>query len=305
MRIILGFLLLQYPIYCGAIAQALAQDVWNMFFHVHSSHMGTYNDMKNQTGFCKMTGFNTVSRSTSSGPALFTSGRVEFGVGLSQYQFGSLTIPSLYSKSEGALVCGMCINITSISNFPLLNPELNDYESINTTSSHIAMIFDQCRDDICTDSFLDIDVYADNIFKNANTYNISWIAIPCPTYENEKQEYLICSSTTCNAGDVSYKKFQHFMNLFDPTYFYIIVRNMQRPIKHFFIFHSDDWIELSYNGGYIWNNFERPFFENSLKIKTVDIIGKVIIDEFDMAKVLHLKPLDDYHGGIIVYGIYN
>jgi hypothetical protein len=80
---------------------------------------------------------------------------------------------------------------------------------------------------------------------------------------------------------------------------------MQRPIKHLFIFHVEDWIELLYNGGYIWNNFEQPFFENLLKIKTVDIIGKVIIDEFSMTKTLHLKPLDDYHGGIIVSGIYN
>ena len=98
----------------------LAQNITYLYNTLLNSSTGTYNMMTNQTGFCKMTGFNTISRSTSLGPPLFTSGRVQFGVGLSQYQFGSTIIPSINDKTEGSIVCGMCINITHISTFNLL-----------------------------------------------------------------------------------------------------------------------------------------------------------------------------------------
>ena len=108
----------------------------------------------------------------------------------------------------------MCINITSISNFPLFNDELTNYTNINTSVSHIAMVFDQCNDPICTSGFLDIDVYADNIFFKSNTYNISWNAIDCPIYVDEKVEYLLCTVDTCNAQDTKYLNSSFGMFLF-------------------------------------------------------------------------------------------
>ena len=258
--------------------------------------------MKNQTGFCKMTGFNTISRTSSGGPRLFTSGRVKFGVGLSQYEFGSRTIRSIYDKTEGSLVCGMCINITQIKNLPKFNFELSDYENVNVTESHVAMIFDQCNDLICSENFLDIDVYADNIFYKSNTYDVKWTAIDCPVYENESFEYLICTSHTCNAQDIAYINSTKFISLFNPIYFSIVIRNIKSPIKSLSIWYSNKWYKLPYisGNGYTWDDYNKPFFEYSLKFKINDIFNHETIDEFLIDDVLECKPLDNYRGGIII-----
>jgi len=278
---------------------SLAQDILYMYNNILYSNIGTYNNMKNQTGYCKMTGFNTVSRNTSFGPPLFTSGRVQFGVGLSHFQFGSLNNPSVDNKPEGSLTCGMCINITSISNFPLFNNELTNYTNINTSTSHIVMVFDQCNDLICTSGFLDIDVYADNIFFKSNTYNISWSAIDCPIYEDEKIEYLLCTVDTCNAQDTKYLNSSNFGDLFSPYYFSITLRNMKRPINSVAILIDNNYKELPYisGSGYTYNGY---FQEEILQIEIVDILQYVSYDTFNMKDIKSMKPLDAYHGCILL-----
>lgn len=279
----------------------LAQDILFLYSTIFHSDIGTYNDMKNQTGFCKMTGFNTISRNTSYGPDLFTSGRVQFGVGLSQFQFGSNTIMSVDKKTQGQLVCGMCINITGINNLPKFNFELDSHEKVNEESSYIAMIFDQCTDPICTSGFLDIDVYDDNIFSNGNTNNITWTAIDCPTYENEKREYLLCSKDTCNKQNTKYINVNTFGELFDPTFFNIIVRNMKRPIKNLYIFVNGKYEELEYvsGNGYTWYGEKDEFKETQLKIKLIDYLDNIYFDKYNLNDILNLHPTVDYTGGVI------
>ena len=264
-----------------------------------NSSIGTYNMMTNQTGFCKMTGFNTVSRSTSLGPPLFTSGRVEFGVGLSQFQFGSTTVPSINGKTEGSVVCGMCINITHISNFPLFNFELTQYQNINLTGSHIAMIFDQCNDPICTSGFIDIDVYSGNIFTKSNTYDISWHAVDCPIYPNEQIEYLLCSNATCNVNNNQYLNARKFGDLFSPYYFSIVARNMKRPITNFYLFIDNNYKELPYVSGNGFT-FNGNFQESEFKFKIVDYLGNNIETSYNFNDVMNYKPLIDYRGGILL-----
>ena len=277
----------------------LAQNISFMYANIFNPPFGTYNNMKRQNGFCKMTGFNTVSRSTSDGPCLFTSGRVKFGVGLSQFEFGSQFVQSINNVVEGSIVCGMCINITKISNFPLFNFELNSYENINTTESHVAMIFDQCTDPICTSGFLDIDVYDDNIFTKSNTYNISWNAIDCPTYDNEKIEFLICSTNTCNMQDSKYKNVSLFENLFNKNYFSIVPRNFKSPIKQLCICVDNNYIELPYVSGNGFT-FNGDFNENSLSIRLETIFNETYYENFTMDTIFQMKPLESYRGGVIL-----
>lgn len=292
--------LLYYVQYCSG----LAQDIFEMYHNYHHSNFGTYNNMQNQTGFCKMTGFDTISRNTSQGPPLFTSGRIEFGVGLSGYEFGNQNLTSLLNKPEGALVCGMCINITSINNLPRFNFDLDSFDNVNTTTYHIAMIFDQCNDLVCTDSFLDIDVYTEHIFHKSNTYNLSWIAIDCPVYSQEKMEYLLCTTDTCNHQDIKYLKTSSFQQLFDPSYFSIVVRNMKRPIKTFYIWYRFQYHELSYvpGIGYQWNN-DIGYFdkEEYMVFKLIDIFNDTYFSNFSFIDILHSKPLDGYKGGILLH----
>ena len=276
-----------------------AQNISYLYTSLMNSRTGTYNMMTNQTGFCKMTGFNTISRSTSAGPPLFTSGRVEFGVGLSQFQFGSTTIPSIDSKTEGSVVCGMCINITHISNFPLFNFELTEYQNINLTGSHIAMIFDQCNDPICTSGFIDIDVYSSNIFTKSNTYNISWYAVDCPTYPNEKIEYLLCSNATCNVNNDQYLNARKFGDLFSPYYFSIVVRNIKRPIINLYLFVDNDYKELPYVSGNGFT-FNGDFQESEFKFKIIDYQGNIAETSFNFNDIMNYKPLTDYRGGILL-----
>ena len=277
----------------------LAQNITYLYNTLLNSSTGTYNMMTNQTGFCKMTGFNTISRSTSLGPPLFTSGRVQFGVGLSQYQFGSTNVLSINDKTEGSIVCGMCINITHISNFPLFNFELTEYQNINLTGSHIAMIFDQCNDPICTSGFLDIDVYSDTIFTKSNTYDIKWTAIDCPVYPDEKIEYLLCSDVTCNINNKEYLNTDKFGDLFSPYYFSIVVRNMRIPINNFYIFINNNYKELPYFSGNVFT-FNGYFQESEFKFKTVDYFGTVHEATFDFNDIMNYKPLTDYRGGILI-----
>jgi len=280
---------------------AESQDIFNFYSNLQFSPLGTYNDMKYQTGFCKMQGFNTQSRSTSYAPKIVLDGKVNFGVGLSHYQFGSPSNPSIYGLTEGTLVCGMCIQIQNISNLPLFNSELTQYVPINVTTSHIAMIFDQCTDPICNENFLDIDVYADNIFTKSNTYNIDWIAIDCPVDEFNELELLICTQNTCNVNDIKYKSVHYFKELFNPTFFSIIPRNMVRPIREFYIKNENEYIKLEYRSGigYIWEGKE--FINSLLELKLIDVFNNIIYKQYNFTKELLKMPLDDYRGGIIIH----
>lgn len=281
----------------------MAQNFTSMSKFLLFSALGTYNNMQNQLGYCKMTGFNTISRSTSSGPPLFTSGRVKFGVGLSKHNFGSDTISSISNKVQGQLACGMCLNITYIDNLPQLNFELTDHNKTFTKHA-IAMVFDQCNDPICTENFLDIDVYDNNIFHQGNTQNIFWTAIECPMLKNEKPEYLICTDITCKQQDTKYLQVNQFKQLFNPYYFTITIRNYIRPITNLFIRFYDEFIELPYIAsiGYVFNgySFKTSFNEDTLYIKFIDANNNYYYDNFNMTKLLNTKTTTDYHGGIVI-----
>ena len=280
----------------------IAQDIPCMFSNIITSPIGTYNSLVEQTAYCKLQGFHTNSRISSKSPKMFQDGRVKFGVGLSHKQFGSLQETSWMNSVEGSLTCGMCIEVLEIENMPEFNNELTDWNYLQEIKTpFIAMVFDQCKDDICKSGFLDFDIY-NNLqpvsFGNIN--NIKWKAVECPVQE-DKLEYLICSQNTCNFSD---KKQNKFINVFSRNWFSLIIRNNRIPILELYLYNDiqKQYIKLEYKSsiGYVSENFSQN--ENKLKLKMVSYDQKEYFDIIDLNKYFNLDTTEGYNGGMLIEG---
>jgi len=157
----------------------------------YHSQTGSYNVFTRQTGFCKMQGFDTVSRATSQAPPVFLDGRVRMGVGLSSTVFDYFQ-------------CGRCLVVESAENMPSFSADLNASSPAAPAPfvPFLAMVFDECRDPVCQAEvgYLDFDVYDAGVFSHGNPRNVSWSWAPCPTMPREPLEFLLCSGSACNPG---------------------------------------------------------------------------------------------------------
>lgn len=144
---------------------------------------GSYNSFLKQVGYCKQQSFDTLSRSTSTTPSVFSSGNVLFGVGLSHVQF-----------QRSITSCGRCIEVQSIDRFYEFNQELTEwYYDEPNYGNFTVMVFDECTDAICESSFLDFDVYNEyQPVAYGNPTNLQWRFVPCPVSETDKIEFLFC-----------------------------------------------------------------------------------------------------------------
>lgn len=251
----------------------------------------TYNSFRQQVGFCKMQGYDTISRESSFGPSLYTSSDVLFGIGMSDNQF------------DGRL-CGMCVEISHSKN--LRNPtnhSLIDFTNDSFNHSFIAMIFDQCTDPICVDSkgFIDFDVYSKTppVWKG-NPYDIRWKAVECPVYEKNSitpkhlLEYLICTPTTCNVNDTNHGK--NLASVWNPYYFSFNVRNSRIPIVSVFL--ND--IPMVYVDGVGWTFSGSYKSGQSFVLKLIGYDGSILLDVFDYDFVMGQKTLRAYRGGVLL-----
>ena len=247
----------------------IAQDIPCMFSNIITSPIGTYNSLVEQTAYCKLQGFDTNSRISSKSPKMFQDGRIKFGVGLSHKQFGSLQEKSWMDSVEGSLTCGMCIEVLDIENMPEFNDELTNWNYLQEIKTpFIAMVFDQCKDDICESGFLDFDIYnSKQPVSFGNIADIKWRAIECPVQE-DKLEYLICSQNTCNSSN---QKKNNFINVFSRNWFSLIIRNNRIPILEVYLYNNiqNKYIKLKYKSsiGYVSENF--PQNENKMKLRIV------------------------------------
>lgn len=250
----------------------------------------TYNSFRDQVGFCKMQGYDTVSRNTSSGPSLFTSGDVLFGVGLSDNQF------------DGRY-CGMCIEISRSENIRKpTNASLVEFLPEAIQDPFIAMVFDQCTDPICveSESFIDFDVYSPTppTFLG-NPRNVRWRAVECPVGQRAYKhliEYLICTPSTCNAQDDLYKSKDILKEVWNPNYFSLTVRNARVPVIGV---HLNDE-PLLYVDGFGWT-FSGIYMENRtfvLELQAYD--GSRLLDIIEFDDVMNLPLLKEYRGGALL-----
>lgn len=185
---------------------------------------GSYNSFTKQVGFCKNQGFETVSRSTSSGPPIFANGQVHVGVGLSNVEFQDTTAS-----------CGRCILVKTIQNFWTFNHNLTewDYEKPwPANQSFVAMVMDRCTDPVCTSGYLDFDVYNDlQPTKYGNPHGIEWAFVPCPV-ATENIELLLCLGPhTCQENFQEGRTWQDVWNdAIKTAYFSVYIRNARMAV---------------------------------------------------------------------------
>ena len=143
---------------------------------------GSYNSFMNQVGYCKLQGYDTVSRNTTGAPPMFMDGRVKFGVGLSDVEFQGRTSS-----------CGRCLNITKIERFFAFNEDLTQWDyTMKMETPFTAFVMDQCKDAVCVSKYLDFDIYNPRQpVAYGNPWNIEWEFIPCPV-EDDGMELLMC-----------------------------------------------------------------------------------------------------------------
>lgn len=269
--------------------------LFKKFFQTMYVANATYNSFRDQVGFCKMQGYDTISRNTSSGPSLFTSEAVQFGIGLSNNQF------------DGRL-CGMCLEIYQADNLrkPVTN-ELTNFSSQSVTKfPFIAMVFDQCKDEICVkdESFIDFDVYSPTppVWKD-NPTNVHWRAVECPVYSNKDKikplhfiEYLICTPKTCNAQNV-FGEGQTIRDIWNPNYFSFTLRNLRIPVTSVQL--NDE--PLDYVDAFGWT-FSGEYISNRSFVFELEAYdGTRLLDIFSFDQIMNLPLQHEYRGGAILH----
>jgi hypothetical protein len=257
---------------------------------------GSYNSFLEQVGYCKLQGYDTISRSTSSSPLMFIDGRVRFGVGLSDVQFRGSTSS-----------CGRCLNVTRIQNFFEFNQQLTkwDYDRPVVTP-FTAFVMDQCTDPICTTKYLDFDIY--NIGQPVaygNPYNIEWEYIPCPV-ENDTMELLLClGPESCNKQDLEDRPITQLKkDAIDSGYWYSHVRSSRMPITKVDVTYgsldSDKSYELEDNIGWKWVGKDADLGNDKwvFTIHSEENVTRHFI--LDWSKYNNTRSTRGYRGGVII-----
>lgn len=254
---------------------------------------GSYNSFVQQVGFCKLQGYNTISRETSMAPKMFLDGRVKFGVGLSEVQFQSSTAS-----------CGRCINVTGIDNFYTFNFSLNGWnvsEPIQTPFT--VFVMDQCTDQVCNSEYLDFDIYSSTQpVMHGNPYNIKWNFIDCPV-DKDSIELLFClGSETCNVNDAEYQKVGDlYNNAIDRNYFSLYVRGSRKPVSRVKIHINDHYIDLIDDSGWKWTGSQDDLW-SSMKWGVVveSFMGWSVEFVVDWNTYKNELSTNGYRGGFIV-----
>lgn len=241
------------------------------------SVLATYNSFRNQIGYCRMQSYDTVSRSTSLSPPLFADGRVSFGVGLS----------SINMDGADAQLCGMCLNVTSVKGFYSWNREITEWGG-PSSAPFLAMVMDRCPDKICTENFLDFDIYSPlQPVSGGNPTDVVWNPTPCPILPGETIEYLLCTRTTCDL---------EWSGVIPRTieYWSLTIRNSRIPIREVSVFRGGEWIGLRRENGWVWDKGEYDL-DDGLYVRLVDMERKTQEEVVTIPR----EGSNAYHGGII------
>ena len=286
MKFFLGILFLTFcGIVCNKIEKINGENI--------QGYLGTFNILTEQVGFCKMQGYDTTNRENSYGPSIYTSGRVQFGVGLSSIYFGDVP------NDEGRETCGMCLNITKVQNFPKFSNDLTlFFPNTKIETPFTVMVFDQCKDPICQqDAFLDFDIYGN--IPSTNIKFLEWHPIDCPIHKEEDFiELLFCSKDTCNDHNIYTEKIP-FHHVIDKYFVSIIPRNMRIPIKRISILKKNEWVEMNYISAIGWIfPFEFDFTSN-IFLQFESSKSDILQMEIQISTLLDTPIQLEYRGGII------
>ena len=272
------------------------------------SNVSTYNPFMNQTGFCKLQGFNTISRQTSNSIQSFIDGNITCGVGISSIIFDSNQKNGIQPYS--APLCNACLNVT-IQNPFMINNDLNSTNDKSQLfmSSFIAIVMDRCHDNICLKNvnMLDFDIYTTNV-TTGNPKNIEWEFIECPI-GNTSIELLVCNPNTCNKQNIGlYNDSKLFIDTFsEPTdynFVTILPRNVKYPIDTIKLnLHNSNKSSLEYLtyitglGFQLSKNISNV---NNLELLITDIKNNTIVYFLNTSQLLKSHISLDYAGGVLL-----
>lgn len=266
-----------------------------MALQLHEFFVGnaSYNSLIQQVAYCKMQGFDTVSRATSMGPKMFMDGRVKFGVGLSDVQFQGRTSS-----------CGQCINVTQIENFFEFNEALtiwNESQPIQTPFT--VFVMDQCTDEVCKSGYLDFDIYSPTQpVMHGNPFGLEWEFVDCPV-ENDPMEVLVCfGPNTCNKQDDEGRHVEEvFREAIAHGYWFMYVRNFRVPIVRIVVHIDGGVYPMVDDSGWKWMHWDHR--EDMTKPWTIEFVGvNGVSKSFNISWTKYLRDMTTpgYRGGYIV-----
>lgn len=265
------------------------------------STIATFNPFIKQTGFCKLQGFNTISRLTSNSIPSFINGDIVCGVGISSTIFDTNK-----NNNYSAPLCNACLNVT-IQNPFLIDNNLNqtNHKSNIFKSNFIAIVMDRCEDEICLNNvnMLDFDIYTSNI-TTGNPKNIEWKFIECPV-GNTSLELLVCNPNTCNKQNLEvYNESTLFVNTFidsnDYNFVTILPRNVKYPIDNIKSYNNNVLEYLTYITGLGFQLNTNISNVENIQLLLTDIKNNTIVYSLNTTLVLNTLVSLDYAGGIII-----
>lgn len=245
---------------------------------------GSYNSFRRQVGFCKLQGFDTISRSTSRGPLVFTSGLVFIGVGMNRQEF-----------KHNISNCGRCVRILSAEGIPRLYDELDGWEDTQSQSFPIlAFVMDECKDEVCGEGYLDFDIYhPQQPVARGNPKNLVWEYTDCPVPAAEPTEFLFCFNNTCKEHDMENRTTRQVLEEANPFYWTVFLRNLARPVARVRV--DPHGLPLLNREGWTWDwgpfDFFAPF---SL------VLDDARVFHFDFSRALGEFSAASYRGGLLV-----
>lgn len=264
---------------------------------VHEYFLGnaSYNSLIEQVAFCKLQGFDTVSRSTSMGPRMFVDGRIQFGVGLSDVQFEGRTSQ-----------CGRCINVTRIDNFFPFNHELTLWnESASIRTPFTVFVMDQCTDEVCKSGYLDFDIYSPTQpVMYGNPYDLQWEYVDCPV-EEDVMDILFClGPNSCNVQDREGRLVEEMMrDAVAYGYWFMYPRNTRVPITDITVHIGNHTYDLTDDSGWRWTNWEgREDLGKTawtFTARTMDGISRVFTVDWTEERMQQRTTLG-YRGGVVM-----
>jgi hypothetical protein len=241
----------------------------------YRSAAASYNSFRTQVGFCKMQGFDTVSRSTSGGIPTFLDGTIHIGAGLSNVQF-----------NNSVTNCGRCIRVHQVDGFALFNRELTAWTG-GSSFPFLVSVFDQCTDAVCTSGFLDFDIYSmTQPVSGGNPRNLLWDFIPCPV--RGPTELLFCLSDACSVDKQEGRSTAEVLAASSPSYFSVFVRNRRVPPTTVAV----NGTPLRDQQGWVWDHGVFDF--------TASFTVQIMDEERYTVRLLDHAPTTGYRGGILI-----
>jgi len=274
--------------------------LWWILFHQTTSIYtgnGSYNSFRYQLGYCKLQSFDSHSRETTGSVPMFLDGRILMGVGLNNHQF---------QDDMGS--CGRCLRVQDIRGMPFFEKNLTSYDTSRPIlTPFYAMVMDQCKDPVCTDGYLDFDIYSPiQPVEHGNPTGIVWDFAPCPVLSSEPAGMLVCLNNTCHAsGNNDYPTWGEAWEKADPYYIAFYFRNTRYRIEtvRLRLNHALGSEIITNENGWVWRPVRPPSPGDvlSLEIQSAESLEEIHRGQWRLEEWFSKPTESGYDGGLLIH----